>query len=183
MDEQKAILKYTVNCISCLPPDDTEEQRIIYEDVMCKVVLRTDNQCWLGRYIVVPRLHLDPVQFWDNVPVQACIMKMHVQMTKAVTKAFGACCVQQAQLGGLTMDENGNPTFDQKYQHAYIHGIPRYSTPVQFAGKEWKDPQFIDGKFSALNIDPKNGLQIIIPTREEISMIVVKIRSCFIPPQ
>jgi len=58
--------KFQINCKSCRNPDDAERDRTFFEDSVCRVVLRTDNQCWLGRYIFVPKVHLDPVVFWDH---------------------------------------------------------------------------------------------------------------------
>jgi len=46
-------------------------------------------------------------------------------------------------------------------------------------GKSWPDPQFNDGKLSALNIDPKSGLPIVKPSKEEIAGIVKCIKDNF----
>ncbi len=81
--------KFTSNCISCKAPDEAEMTRIFYEDGVCKAVLRTDNQCWLGRYIVVPKTHMDPMDFWTS-DVSRHVMQVHVICAQAVTKAFGA---------------------------------------------------------------------------------------------
>lgn len=168
---------FTRTCISCKPPDLDELRRTVHEDELCKVVLRTDNQCWLGRYIVVPKAHLDPIVFWESSLVPH-IMKVHVRCSHAVMRAFGAVCVQMAQLGGLTVDHENQPTTDQRYQHAHIHGIPRYAENVpQFAGKSWPDPQFRNGKFAALNIDPQCGLPKVVPSADEVTHIVAAIRS------
>ncbi len=165
-----------INCISCKLPDDDEKRRTFYEDCICRAVLRTDNQCWLGRYIIVPKSHCDPLVFWTD-PIAMHVMKVHTMISRAIKNAFGAVCVQMAQLGGLTVDENSIPTFDQAYQHAHVHGIPRYAIDVPFlAGKYWPDPQFQNGKFSALNIDPSAGLPKIVPTRDEVAIIIANIK-------
>jgi diadenosine tetraphosphate (Ap4A) HIT family hydrolase len=82
-----------------------------------------------------------------------------------------------AQIGGLTVDENDKPTTDQRYQHAHIHGIPRYASTPNFMKLDWPDPQFKNGKFSALNIDPKAGLPVVAPTLEQIAAIVAAIKA------
>jgi len=178
-----SLSKFRINCISCKAPDNAEKIRTIYETDQVKVVLRTDNQCWLGRYIVVPKVHMDPLDFWSNPIWRGIVMDTHVKTAKAVQQAFGAVCVQMAQIGGLTEDEYKQPTTDQRYQHAHIHGIPRYDEHIpDFAGQKWPDPQFkIDpqtkrGRFMALNIDPQAGLPIVKPSDQQVDLIVKEIR-------
>lgn len=148
-----------------------------YEDEHCRAVLRTDNQVWLARYILVPRVHLDPLIFWGH-PTSAHVMRVHPSLSKAILDVFGALCVQMAQLGGLTVDETNQPTTDQRYQHAHVHGIPRYEKTPLFAGKLWPDPQFKDGKFSALNLDVQQGLPKVVPTEQEVGLIANALRAC-----
>ena len=98
--------------------------------------------------------HMDPLEFWNDADFQKHVMLAYVKCAKIVIAAFGATCVQMAQLGGLTVNHINQPTTDQRYQHAHIHGIPRYDQAPVFLGKTWADPQFKNGKFAALNIDP-----------------------------
>ncbi len=169
---------FTTNCISCKVPDEEEVQRTFYEDANCRAVLRTDNQCWLGRYILVPKIHMDPVLFWES-ELSSKIMQVHAKIACVIMTVFGATTVQMAQLGSLTVNEHNEPTCDQRYQHSHIHGIPRYAVPPVFQGKLWPDPQFIQGKFTALNIDPKCGLAIVKPTQSEIVAIVAALKGKF----
>lgn len=176
---------FTVNCISCIPPDNEEEKaRTFYEDEWCHAVLRVDNQCWLCRFVIVPNEHLEPLEFWIS-PISTECMKAYVKCANAITAAFPATYVQMLQLGSLTVDEHNKPTTDQRYRHAHIHGIPRYEIPPLFNGKSWPDPQFVEGKFTALNLDPQCGLPKIIPTRDEIKLLVGILRDSFpdIPKQ
>lgn len=154
-------------------------RRTIYEDSICRVVLRDDNQCWLGRFIVVPRGHQSPPEFWANSVIRNHCIEVYNKCVTAVTKAFGAVCVQMAQLGALTVDENNLPTADQLYQHCHLHGIPRYVSPPTFCNKTWPDPQYKENKFSALNIDPKAGLPILKPSINEVQNIVKAIQMAF----
>lgn len=175
--EAKLATKYVVNCISCKPANEDARRATIYQDALCHVVLRTDNQCWLGRYIIAPTPHLEPFAFWSDTALQTHIMKVHVEVGRAIMQAFGAITVQMAQIGACTMDENEQSTFDQRYQHAHIHGIPRYGPNVpSFAGKQWPDPQFCEGKFQALNIDKHAGLPVVVPTSDEVQLIVKEIQ-------
>jgi len=104
-------------------------------------------------------------------------MKVHSRITRAICSSFGAVCVQMAQLGGLTVNERNEPTIDQRYQHAYVHGIPRYGNSIPFfMDKWWPDPQFDGDKFSALHLDPATGLPIVIPTTLEIAAIIGTLR-------
>jgi diadenosine tetraphosphate (Ap4A) HIT family hydrolase len=168
--------RFTKNCISCRQADADEVARTIYSDDVVKVVLRTDNQCWLGRFIVVPKVHMGPPEFWENKEIRDHTINIYNKMVKAVTPAFGATCVQMAQLGALTVDENDQPTADQQYQHCHLHGIPRYAIAPTFVNQSWVDPQFKNGAFSALNIDPKAGLPKVIPTKDQIGAIVKQIQ-------
>lgn len=170
--------QFTRNCISCRPVDAKEKARTIYEDEVVRVVLRTDNQVWLGRFIVLPLKHLGPPEFWgeENKDFDQ-VRRVYCRVVAAVTKAFNATCVQMAQLGSLSVDENDQPTADQRYQHAHLHGIPRYAQPPVCNGKEWPDPQFTNGAFTALNIDPTKGLPKVIPTSDDIAAIVVEIQA------
>jgi len=162
---------YKQNCISCKLDDQDEKNRTFYEDDLCKAVLRTDNQCWLGRFIIIPKLHLDPLDFWIH-PISEHVMRVYTKCAKMLIEILGATCVQMAQLGSLTLDQNNNPTYDQRYQHTHIHGIPRYAITPVFRDKEYPDPQFINGKFSALNLDPNAGLPKVVPTLEDIVLLV-----------
>jgi len=180
MDEKIESNIYTVNCISCRPPDKKEKACTFYEDVWCRAILRDDNQCWLGRFIIVPKMHMDPLDFWADVNkdrLRDNVMNAYVLCSKAVIKAFGANCVQMAQLGRLTVDHKNEPTTDQRYQHAHIHGIPRYTVIPEFMGKKWPDPQFKNGEFSALNIDPQAGLPKVVPSSDEIAAMVKVIQT------
>lgn len=174
LEQKTQVDKYTQACKSCLGEGD--ELRTIYEDEICRGVLRVDNQVWLGRYIVLPRKHYNPLDFWLDAATMTHVMKVYVAVTKAIILAFGANCVQQAQLGGLTQDENGKPTMDQSYQHAHIHGIPRYEHAPTFLGKSWPDPQCVNGALTALNIDTKAGLKVVVPSAAEIAAIVEQIK-------
>ncbi len=94
---------YNKNCISC-QKSSQKKISLIYEDEHCKVILRDDNQCWLGRFIVVPHIHIHPFDFWINKQLMTHIMKIYVRFSKAIQRAFGAITVHEAQIGALTKD-------------------------------------------------------------------------------
>lgn len=166
--------KYTKNCISCKPSDSEEKARTIFETELVKVVLRTDNQCWLGRCIIVPKKHVDPISLWSEQPkLLAHVGTQIARLDKSLRSVFGASILNIAQLGNLTEDELGRKTSALQYHHCHFHVIPRYEKPPNFCGKSWPDPQW--GK--ALNIDPKAGLPIVIPTSDEVKAIVDAIKN------
>lgn len=164
--------KFTKNCLSCKPADAEEKQRTIYETDQIKVVLRVDNQCWLGRCIVVPKQHISPSACWSNPEMMTLIGQHIARVTAMCKKAFGAALTNVAQLGNLTEDDEGKKTSQEEFHHCHFHVIPRYEKTPKFADKEWPDPQW--GK--ALNIDPKAGLPVVKPTSQEIDLIVASLK-------
>ena len=160
-----------MNCMSCKTQNDpSEENKIIYKDHICKVVLRTDNQCWLGRCIIVPWEHVSPRNLYANrTDLLLHISRVITLLNEAFTIAFGMDMSNIAQLGNLTEDENGNKTVEDDYFHSHFHFIPRYKEgkTITLLDHEFKDPQW--GK--ALNIDPKSGLPVYVPDDDMIKKI------------
>ncbi len=164
--------KLNSKCISCTL-DAEEQKRIVYTDKDLKVVLRTDNQCWLGRGILVPLKHISPESLYASHPeVLVRIAAVIALLTKVYKEAFGMKMFNIAQLGNLTTDDQGKPTSEDKFHHVHFHLIPRYDAPVTFNGREFHDKQW--GK--ALNIDPKAGLEVYKPTDAMVAAIVSALR-------
>lgn len=154
---------YTQKCISCISDDTT---RTIYVDDLVKIVLRTDNQCWLGRCIIVPHEHISPKQLYSERRGILFQIAKYIDMLNVVYgKLYNMSMSNIAQLGNLTEDHEGNKTTIDEYFHVHFHFIPRYQNPVTRYGRTFTDSQF--GK--ALNIDPKAGLEVYKPSDEVIA--------------
>jgi len=154
---------YTRNCISCKPIDQEEAERTIFTTPRSRVVLRTDDQSWPGRCIVVPRKHTNSFKQMskeDRDDVYQCREKISL----AYTNLFGMIRDNWLELGNLTVDHEGNKTTDEKYFHIHYHIIPRYNKPVEYLGLTFNDTQFA----KALNIDPASGHKKVVITREQI---------------
>ena len=163
--------KYTINCMSCKTKNDlNEDKRTIYQDEICKVVLRADNQIWLGRCIIVPWEHVSPKEMYTSrTDLLLHIGTIIALLNKAFAKAYDMDMSNIAQLGNLTEDENGNKTAIDEYFHVHFHFIPRYKEGkiINILNHNFSDPQW--GK--ALNIDPKAGLPVYSPDDEMIARI------------
>lgn len=154
---------FTKNCISCKMIDLAEAQRTLFTTKHCRVVLRTDDQSWLGRCIIVPRRHIptfDQMLLDERQDVYDCRDKVN----KAYRKLFGMTYDNWAQLGNLTRDHENNETTDLRYFHMHYHLIPRYQQPIEYLGKTFNDVQF--GK--PLNIDPARGHQKVVLSAQEL---------------
>ncbi len=154
---------FTKNCISCKAIDLAEAQRTLFTTKHCRVVLRTDDQAWLGRCIIVPRRHIpsfDQMRPEERQDVYDCREKVN----KAYKQLFGMIYDNWAQLGNLTRDHENKETTDLRYFHMHYHVIPRYQKPVEYSGKTFTDVQF--GK--PLNIDPAHGHQKVALSSEEL---------------
>jgi diadenosine tetraphosphate (Ap4A) HIT family hydrolase len=161
--------KYTKNCISCKPTTDPEEEaRTLFQNQHLKIVLRADNQIWLGRCIIVPKEHVSPATLYSERTDLLLEISNAIAMLNNVYKTlFGMSMANIAQLGNLTEDEEGKKTSEDGYFHVHFHYIPRYEKPVHMYNTTFVDPQW--GK--ALNIDPKAGLPVFVPTKEIIAAI------------
>lgn len=174
MDYKNASNHFTDNCISCKPTTDPKELKCtIFENEKIKIVLRTDNQIWLGRCIIVPKEHVSPSKLYAERPdLMLEVSKMIAMLNTVYKQVFGMSMANIAQLGNLTEDENGQKTSEDGYFHSHFHYIPRYQNPVKKYDHEFVDPQW--GK--ALNIDQKSGLPVYKPTDEMIDQIVADIK-------
>ncbi len=161
--------KFTQNCISCKGSDDPEEaRRIVWQNEFVKIVLRTDNQCWLGRCIIVPKEHISPVTLYATRPdILVQIASAIALLNKVYANLYGMKMSNIAQLGNLTEDEQGKKTAEDGYFHSHYHYIPRYDKPVERYGHVFEDPQW--GR--ALNIDPKAGLPVFLPSSDMIAQM------------
>ena len=168
----------TKNCISCKPTTDPMESRcVMYENDKIKIVLRTDNQIWLGRCIIVPKEHVSPIQLYSTrTDLLLEVAKMITLLNKVYKELFNMSMANIAQLGNLTENEKGEKTSIDDYFHSHFHYIPRYENPVLKYSTLFVDPQW--GK--ALNIDPKAGLPILKPSDSLIDQIVIDIKNCII---
>jgi diadenosine tetraphosphate (Ap4A) HIT family hydrolase len=167
--------KYTANCISCKSEKDPQEKaRTIYSDKNLKVVLRVDNQCWLGRCIIVPYEHISPEDMYSTrLDMLANIGEMIGILITTYKRTFGMALSNIAQLGNLTDDENGNKTHIAAYHHCHFHFIPRYVTGhvvhrygIDFVDKQWGKP---------LNIDP-SLIDVVKPSTDFIDSLVKELR-------
>ena len=160
------INKYIVNCISCTNEKDfTSIGRVsltMYENDTIKVVLRDDNQIWLGRCIIVPKEHVSPSDFYLRTDLLIEVGRIITMLNDVYNYLFNMTMSNIAQLGNLTKDENNQLTYEEGYFHTHFHFIPRYHHDVFIYDHLFKDPQF--GK--PLNIDPKAGLEIFKPSEE-----------------
>lgn len=129
---------------------------ILYRDDTCVILLRVENQCWLGRFTILPVEHMQPLDFWARGEKVAHLMGLHARFAKAVVKAFGATCVDMIQMVARTRDISEVyrvPTMDPAHHHVHLDAIPRYEVAPVFAADIWPDPQFEDGRFQRLNLD------------------------------
>lgn len=139
-----------------------------FENDRVKVVLREDNQCWLGRCIIVPKQHISPKDLYGKrIDVLTMLASVISMLNDVYKDTFGMTISNIAQLGNLTVDELGNKTCEDGYFHFHLHFIPRYKDLVMRYGHEFKDPQW----GQALNIDPKSGLPVFKPSAEMIAAI------------
>jgi diadenosine tetraphosphate (Ap4A) HIT family hydrolase len=147
----------------------------IYEDARCTVFVHSFNQCWLGRFIVYPKVYVDYSNFMANKDnIRTHMLNASEVCVKAITKLFNPDHFDIVEFSGQVID--------QKVQRVQLHGIPRYKVAPDFMGKKWPDPQFKDDKFSVLNVDTQAGLVKVSPSRLEI-IALVKAIQVFIPPK
>lgn len=170
------------NCLQC-SFDANEITNLVFYDEFVKVALRADNQCWLGRMVIVPRRHYSPQEISENKDgIQTKMNRIYIVSCLVLKSLFGATMIQQAQLGALTKDANGNPSYAEVDQHGHYHVIPRYAGkgPV-FMEQSFPDPQFdpVSNKFSALNIDPNNGLKMVKLLPKQLAALVAVLRKGF----
>lgn len=153
-------------CIAC---NSDNSKNTIYSDDLVKVVLRVDNQCWLGRCIIVPHEHISPfVYYSERMDLVKRVSSVIALLWKVFKDQYGMSMGNISQLGNLTHDEQGNKTSEEKYHHVHFHFIPRYERQVQMYGYTFRDEQW--GK--PLNIDTENGLAVFVPPSELVDAIV-----------
>ena len=155
--------KYSEACISCRPVDKAEADRTILTTEHCRVVLRIDDQAWLGRCIILPKRHVNSFEQLtreEHDDIYACRAKV----CEVYKKLFGMTYDNWAQLGNLTRDHEGKETDDARYSHIHYHLIPRYRKPAVWNNQEFTDVQF--GK--PLNIDPNAGHKKLVMTHETL---------------
>ncbi|GAM22526.1 hypothetical protein SAMD00019534_057010 [Acytostelium subglobosum LB1] len=141
-------------CIGCRGVEN-EKDILLYRGKLIKVVLSTDNQCWLGRCVIVPDEHISPVDLYaSRHDVYQEIGAAIAMMTRCYRHLFGMAYPNICQLGNLTKDLNGCITTEDRYHHVHFHYIPRYDKPVQYAGETFVDKQWGRG----LNVDRESGL-------------------------
>ncbi len=160
--------KFTVKCVQCINPlSNVEEASLcLFITEKTKVVLRSDDQSWLGRCVVVPLAHVPKgcnmyLKYSESaIDLEDCKDRLF----KTYQALFDMTIDNQAQLGNLTRDENGQPTSIPEYYHVHHHFIPRYATGAKWNGEVYLDAQW--GK--ALNIDPDSGHRKLSLSREKL---------------
>eukprot|EP01121_Diplochlamys_sp_Union-15-3_P002832 TRINITY_DN12681_c0_g1_i2.p1 TRINITY_DN12681_c0_g1~~TRINITY_DN12681_c0_g1_i2.p1 ORF type:complete len:169 (+),score=21.71 TRINITY_DN12681_c0_g1_i2:96-602(+) len=157
--------------------DPSEEAKTLYKNEHLKVILRDDNQCWIGRCIIVPHEHLSPFALYEShLELLLAVSRVIAMLNRVFKKLYGMVISNILQLGNLTTNHKGETTTEDPYYHVHFHYIPRYETGhvVTIEGFEFRDKQW--GK--ALNIDPNCGLEIVKPPENVLKRIVTDIRSC-----
>ena len=133
--------KYTVNCHSCVDPQNDAKRMILRTDT-CIGVLRIDHhglRGWLGRAVYYTSEHLKPPEaVLISVDRTRCAMMHFI----ACQRLFGASRINTAEAGNKNIDEKGEPTCDLLYHHPHQHVIPRYQNKIMWNGKIFVDHSF-----------------------------------------
>lgn len=124
---------------------------LLWETEYWKVILRPDDQTYLGRIVVVAKaaqcLSLSELSVEEIVDFQLNVVR---PFEHAVSVAFGADLVNWTCLMN-----NAFRKHDPKPPHVHWHVKPRYAEPVDFAGETFIDEQF--------------GEHYILDTKREVS--------------
>jgi hypothetical protein len=126
------VSEHTATCIGCAAAAHAE----VYRDELVHIVLRLDDQYWLGRCIVAPIKHVSPLALY-SAPYADTFARLGlcIDLLNAVyTHLFAMAYPNIAQLGNLTEDGEGKVTADMRWHHAHVHYIPRYEAPVHRYG-------------------------------------------------
>ena len=169
--------RYTVKCLSCVPPQQ-DADRMILDGNHCRSLLRRDQhgaRGWLGRAVLPLKQHeLNPEQEILVAPERIRMQKIHFT---ACQRLFNANRGNYAQAGNMDKDENGARTSDPLYHHPHSHVLPRYEKEILWRGKKFVDHTFSD----PMSLDPtptdrekdlNTNLNVNIPlTPEELGLL------------
>lgn len=170
---------FTQNCLSCQPVDKESSANTVFSTKHCRVILRSDDQSWLGRCLIIPKLHISSFEEFnekDKRDILKDIYNIRQKINKVYKHIFGMSYDNWLQLGNLARDHNNKITSDLRYFHVHYHLIPRYEQAVKRFGLVFEDKQF--GK--ALNIDPESGHQKQQLSKEHMQQLKEEIQLALI---
>lgn len=133
-------------CLFCEEILDQEDGFVL--DTLGWRVIVSRDQGYLGRCMVIPRRHLSrEAELTEEEVLEFHYLK--VQLEDAFENAFGASLSNWTELGNDAFQEE-----DPK-PHLHHHVRPRYSQPVEFAGRNFTDPKWgkMYDSFQRWNVD------------------------------